>query len=208
MITEKNNFPVLPQSIIDDIKLAVSQANLDRFDYSLEIEELNQYERKLNKNHLGIDLKVQNTDLIEKDLLEVGLTKDDFSRVYLVLAPKSVREWVKENIIPNGISKILVFKYGKTFVPYVDEFRNSAFNLYVHQSPENKIVFWKPKEEFKNLPALSDTYIPFSKIEIEEEYFTNTNQWFQIDVSKIHSLENLDPNETTIILSVDTEWTP
>ena len=51
MITEKNNFPVLPQSIIDDIKLAVSQANLDRFDYSLEIEELNQYERKLNKNH-------------------------------------------------------------------------------------------------------------------------------------------------------------
>jgi hypothetical protein len=204
MTIETTDFPSLPQYIIDDIKAAVHRADLKDFTWSLD--DLSHGEN--SEDHLGIDLIQQNVNVIGMDLGESNIGIADIAKSYNVRPPESVEEWVKANIDPDGIAKILVFKYGKLFNPHVDESRTYAFNCFVQQATDSKTVVWKAKERYAGLPTIPQTYIPYTRIEIEEEQSIPTNQWYRLDVSKIHSMEGIDPNGTMIILSVDPDWHP
>jgi hypothetical protein len=203
------DLPIPPQHIADVvISFLKEQDNLkamsefSRFQsYSgaqKNVEATHNYDKLLNSNNIGMSGEVAEQ-----------LYSETLCTFTVLPAPKIVCDWVKENIPEmyhsNQHIHILDICKGTFFFPHVDMMRVKAYNCFIDTGGTSvKTCFYKPKEEFKNLAVTPRTYIPYDRIDLFDYQIFPKNKWHAIDVTKIHSIENIEPGQRryAITLSV------
>lgn len=114
-----------------------------------------------------------------------------------------IKQWVKSTIDKEVIHISVQSMYGGTTItPHIDEMRSSALNYVVSTGGQSKTCFYKAKKEYEHLTPYPQTVFPFERLELMEEVQIEPYKWHQIDVTKIHSVENIDPTKKRISLSL------
>lgn len=127
-------------------------------------------------------------DLAEFDFLEVS---------------EEIKEWVKYNINLNVAHVSIQAMYGgKTITPHIDEMRSFAYNYIISTGGKTSTCFWAPKKEFSHLKAYAQTVFPYERLDLLEEIKIEQGRWHRLDTRCIHSVENLDPTQKRISLSL------
>jgi hypothetical protein len=119
---------------------------------------------------------------------------------YFLETNKLIKEWAHD-CIPirfNGIN-IQIIKDGNVIIPHVDEVRSIAYN-FQFETGNASTCFYKPKDE--SLIVSPQTYIPYNMIYKVFEVTIEPNKWHTINVSKIHSVENITGTRVGLSLSV------
>jgi hypothetical protein len=112
-----------------------------------------------------------------------------------------VTDWVRNNINDSFMAvHIQNFDRGSLFFPHVDLIRTKALN-YLIESGDADTIFFEPLEEFKNLVPQPSTYIPHNRIREIKKIKIETNRWHQLDVTKIHNVENIKSRRLAITVS-------
>jgi hypothetical protein len=123
--------------------------------------------------------------------------------------PKNFQNWINENIMPNSEARVFFMSRGKFILPHTDVRIGTTYNYIIRKGGDNvKNVFYKVKKEYENLKIYPIAYCPYEKIEIDGELDINENEWYQFDSEKIHSVENIDPTDARIIVTVNDNWFP
>lgn len=128
------------------------------------------------------------TDLAEFDFLEVS---------------ENVRSWV-EQYFPKKVDHVSIQSMygGTTITPHIDEMRTYAFNYVITTGGQAETVFWKPKKEYSHLKSYPQTVFPYDRLEVLDRIVIESKKWHRLDTSTIHSVENLDPLQRRISLSL------
>jgi len=97
---------------------------------------------------------------------------------------------------------------GEFIIPHTDYNRNYAINYIIsNEGPETR--FYKPKQEFSHLEVINGPYYPYENIDLEEVIIIKARQWHCLNVSKIHSIENILEPRISISMSfreLPLEW--
>ena len=113
-----------------------------------------------------------------------------------------ITEWVNKNISPTPVLiSIQVMYGGSTITPHIDEARNYVYN-YVIETADAITNFYKNAKEYEHLTAYPQTIFTYDRIEVTNSVLIEPNRWHYIDVSKIHSVENIQTNKKRISLSL------
>lgn len=116
---------------------------------------------------------------------------------------EELNNWAREHIDKNVVHVSIQAMYGGTTItPHIDEMRTSALNYVVSTGGNSKTCFYKAKKEYEHLIAYPQTIFPFERLELLEEICIQPHRWHRLDVSTIHSVENLDPALKRISLSL------
>lgn len=127
-------------------------------------------------------------ELAEFDFLEVS---------------EEIKIWIKNNIDLNVAHiSIQSMHGGKTITPHVDEMRSFAYNYIIDTGGDTSTCFWKPKKEFEHLKVYAQTVFPYDRLDLLEEIKIEKRRWHRLDTRQIHSVENLNPAEKRISLSL------
>jgi len=77
--------------------------------------------------------------------------------------------------------------------PHIDDAnrRRNGFQLLLKSGGDNvTTTWWEPKDEFKDLPIIDYSCIPYSKINKVDETCLHENSWYWMKFDSIHSVEN------------------
>ena len=124
---------------------------------------------------------------------------------WLVLkAPKTVVDWASQEFSNQYHVAVQVFAGDSYFLPHIDRGRSKVFNFLVDTGGDNvKTCFWKLKPEFSShLVDNSRKGFEYNTIDLVESVVFKPGQWWNIDVSQIHSVEGLDPSRKRISLTL------
>jgi len=119
---------------------------------------------------------------------------------YFLETSKLIKEWAYD-CIPikfSGIN-IQLIKNGSFIIPHVDEVRSTAYNFHFETGGAST-CFFKPKD--MSLTVSPQTYIPHSMIDKVFETIIEPNKWHSLNVSQIHSVENIKGLRVGLSLSV------
>ena len=112
-----------------------------------------------------------------------------------------VTQWVRENITDNfNAVHIQSFENGVCFFPHVDLIRSKALN-YLVLTGDADTVFYEPKKEFAHLKPMPSTFIPHDRISQIKSFKIENDRWHQLDVTKIHNVENIKSKRLAITVS-------
>lgn len=130
--------------------------------------------------------------LITEDLNIEGLAKMN------MFSLEDLTQWAQENIKEefNAIH-IQYFENGKFFFPHIDLLRSKAVN-YLIKTGDAVTAFYKPN----GFTPTANTVIPYDKITLIEEHKIKACCWHEIDVTQIHSIENLKDVRIAVTLSI------
>lgn len=198
------NFPKLPPNIIQEL--------YDWFDLNrpslVPIEGFNHF-KMLPKAHGHVDNEHPLTSELENNLgvptwkaIELyGNTVCSFS---IMPTPATVNRWIADNIPLTGVhASIQEFTNGKFFIPHRDLLRDVAYNYILETGGDAvETCFYKPKPEFKHLDVTARTFIPYDRIDLVDSVIFESGQWHKIDVTNIHSVENIDPTKRRFSLTL------
>lgn len=121
---------------------------------------------------------------------------------YYFLDPSEhVKEWVLTNISKDVTINIQVMTNGIYVPPHIDEVRTSAIN-YLISTGSALTNFYEPKPEFTDLLVTAQTAIPYERLDLKESSKIEKHVWHRLDVRKIHSVENIDPQAKRISLTL------
>jgi len=154
-------------------------------------------------NPLGIVNPKEIKKSLEINNFAVNDMADDWK--YTIDLPVGLEEWVKENVMTNGIPKIFIFGNGIRFYPHIDPRNKIAINFLIQKSGFAKTTFYKVKQEFSDKTIFPTVYLPYEKLEKVAEYEIEKYQWYKFNPEIPHSVEEMDPNEYRIILSIDAD---
>jgi hypothetical protein len=201
---EYTNFPKLPQSIIQEL---YDWFNLHRASL-VPIEGFDQF-RMMPQDHRPVDSEHPLSFEVEKDIgiptrKAVEFYGNEICFFNVMPAPPSVNKWIEDNIPVKGVyASIQEFTNGKFWIPHRDLLRDVAYNYVLETGGDNvKTCFYKPKPEYEHLNVSARTCIPYDRIDLIESTVFEKDQWHKIDVSKIHSVENIDPTKRRFSLSL------
>lgn len=154
-----------------------------------------------NLNDLGIPI-----NNIEKVKTSLELPESKHRTVatpHIIEVTDTIDQWLRENICSEMMyARILVIENGNTFTPHVDKIRKAAYNFVIESGGTAKTARWKPKKEFASMKASPYSYVPYERIDLIEEVHINLRQWHQLDITEIHSVEELDPEKRRIVLTI------
>jgi hypothetical protein len=198
------NFPKLPPNIIQEL--------YDWFDLnrpSLEpIEGFNHF-KMLPKAHGHVDNEHPLTSELENNLgvptwKAVELYGNTVCSFSIMPTPAIVNRWIADNIPLIGVhASIQEFTNGKFFIPHRDLLRDVAYNYILETGGDAvETCFYKPKPEFKHLDVTARTFIPYDRIDLVDSVIFESGQWHKIDVTNIHSVENIDPTKRRFSLTL------
>lgn len=204
MLCEIVDFPKIPTDILNLIIEEFEQKRnmlvpIEGFEYfkmlpsaQNSIDSKNPIEQNL-KNNIGISPS-QAREIFGDKICYFGLMN----------APKLLNQWVFENIkIKNVHCGIQEFELGKCFVPHVDLTRTTAYNYIISAGGcDVKTTFYKPKPQYDNFNITSRTLIPYERIDEIESVICEEHKWYKLDVSQIHSVENLDPTKKRLSITI------
>lgn len=113
----------------------------------------------------------------------------------MTITSEVVLRWLEEHLPMKGIhAGLQEFVNGSFFPPHVDLVRYKAINFPIELGGSNVTTdFWKPKDEYSHLKITPRTAFPYDRIEKIGSYKVELHKWHQLDVTKIHSVENMEP---------------
>jgi hypothetical protein len=191
-------FPLIPKHIVKQVLRLVSAINFQTNDFNLTtddtlLESIKQYAPNFNDKILGVAFNEAQQHF-----------KEPIASFAFIKPPDDLTIWVKENIpIPYKAVNIQVMTGGTHVVPHVDEIRTGGLNYIIRTGgPAVKTAFYKPKlayEEFKVVPQTA-----FLLDTIDEVYseILPANNWHILDVTRIHSVNNIVSSELRIAVTV------
>ena len=154
--------------------------------------------KNLPSEHDGI--KIRNSDP-EIDLGECA----EFS---LIKAGEEIQQWSEEWVDPKCKIGIVFIKNGIYLAPHRDFHRVGAINYWVSLGGDHVTTCWwretisKPINTRKDMLRSFSRQYPYSTLTKIEEHCIENNVWHEINVSEIHSVENLDINQSRWGLSI------
>jgi hypothetical protein len=197
MITYKD-FPSIPEHIIDKVLDIVSGINFQTNDFNLTAEDdlldlIKDFAPNFNDKLLGVAFSEAQQHYKEK-----------IASFAFINPPPELTEWVKENIsIPYKAVNIQVMTGGEFIVPHIDEIRTGGLNYIIQTGGTAvKTKFYKPKSEYKEFKATPQTAFLYNTI---DEVYSETlpiNKWHILDVTQIHSVNDLIPSSLRIAVTV------
>lgn len=201
---EYTNFPKLPQSIIQEL---YDWFNLHRPSL-VPIEGFDHF-KMMPQAHGHVDNEHPLTSELENNIgiptrKAVEFYGNEVCSFSIMPTPPSVNKWIADNIPLKGVhASIQEFTNGKFFIPHRDLLRDVAYNYILETGGDNvKTCFYKPKPEFEHLNVTARTFIPYDRIDLIESTVFEKDQWHKLDVSKIHSVENIDPTTRRFSLTL------
>jgi len=156
----------------------------------------------LDKNPLGFN---QREDILAS-LQHNNLQESDIALFYSYPfpLPTGLEDWVRNNIMSDGIAKVFIMANGNRFLPHTDRDREIvAYNYIITKGGNVKNKFWKPKSEYVNHKIFHTVYLPYERLEQVAEYEVDENSWYRFNPSSIHSVEDI--SNMRILLSIDSE---
>ncbi len=130
--------------------------------------------------------------LVTHDLVIDGLAK----MIMFTLDPLTT--WVTKNI-PKKINAIHVqyFEDGTFFFPHVDLLRSKAIN-YVLATADATTSFYTPN----GFDPVPNSVIEYDKITLAKQFKIEPYRWHELDVTTIHSVEDINGVRIAVTLSV------
>lgn len=197
MIVYKD-FPPVPNHIVEQILTDVSKINFQTNDFNLTaddnlLESIKQFAPVPGDKVLGVAFNEAQQYYTEK-----------IASFAFINPCNDLITWAKENItIPFRAVNIQVMTGGEFVVPHIDEIRSGGLN-YILQTggPNVKTKFYKPKNEYSNLKATPQTAFLYETI---EEIYSETlplNKWHVLDVTQIHSVNDLVASSSRVSISI------
>jgi hypothetical protein len=194
------NLPHIDESIIHDCIYAATNFDLDLYRAKRK-EAINNIERPYYAKEWHIGRISEPFDHIQSEKA---------ASFFIVPAPESLKVWIRENITVNTWTtmNLQLMTGGKFIVPHTDYYRKYGVNYIISKTgPETR--FYNPKPEFSHLEVVGGPYYPYKNLDLEESIIFETRQWHYLNVSKIHSIENiLEPRISISISFVDlpSDW--
>jgi hypothetical protein len=102
-----------------------------------------------------------------------------------------VDHFSQNEFLKNLEWKIQFVKGGSFVAPHKDKATSRTKNiLYLIQTGDDNVTtsWWTPKIEFQEEIIPETRVIPFEKLNLIETYTLEEGKWYQLDVSKIHSV--------------------
>jgi len=201
---EKTNFPKLPQYIIDDI--------INDFERCRQsFIPITEYKRFLMlpglqddvDNEHPLDVNLDNNLGVPSGEAE-WMFGDAVCYFSVMTVSDRVHQWLSENL-PLGkiFASVHEFRGGNIFFPHVDLMRSTAYNYIIDTGGDNvETVFYDPKPEFAHLEITPRTCIPYDRIQKVDSVICQKDEWYRLDVTKIHSVENMDNTKRRLNLSL------
>lgn len=198
---ELPNLPTVPDHFINEI---LAQANT----------QLSTITPAFGFDHFKINPDVQNymeqtfTDKIFEN--NIGVKGVDAIKLYpnnakfaFLTVSKELEEWCQLNITKDSTVNIIYIYSGDFSLPHVDPMRTTAYNYVISTGGDQvRTCYWEPKPEYKDLNVTPLAYVPYDRIDLVEETIFQQDHWYQLNVSKIHSVEGIDRTKRRIILTV------
>lgn len=109
----------------------------------------------------------------------------------MIKADDRITNWVKENVTDklNGVHIQIID--GKYVFPHIDMLRNRVWNYTIDTANANT-CFYEAKPEYSHLELKPRTYVPYERVNEIQRYTIERNRWHELDVGKIHGVENID----------------
>lgn len=197
MITYKD-FPKIPDRLVNQILQLVSTINFQQNDFNLTtndslLELIKNYTPDFNDKILGVAFNQAQQYF-----------KEPIALFAFINAPEELTAWVKENIpIPYKDVNIQVMTGGTHVVPHVDEIRTGGLN-YIIKSGGTDVVttFYKPKLDYKNFKVVPQTALLPDTLDTVRSEILPTNLWHILDVTQIHSVNNLSSLDLRIAVTI------
>lgn len=198
---ELPHLPKVPDHFISEI---LTQAN----------EQLTTITPVFGFDHFKIDPGVQ--EHMEKEFTDkifennIGVRGTEAIKLYpnnakfaFLTVSKELEDWCFTNISTEAIVNIIYIYSGEFSLPHVDPMRTTAYNYIISTGGDNvRTCYWEPKDEYKHLNITPLAYVPYDKINLIDEAVFQQDNWYQLNVSKIHSVEGIDRTKKRIILTV------
>jgi hypothetical protein len=203
------DLPPVPQHLEEQILQIVDKPLANFHDSSEFVEYLEK-----NRNELNISAgqevinAITNVDIdysksLGFPLNEVWKYFKDLAHFDFLEVNDEINNWARSAISPDIAHVSIQAMYGGTTItPHIDEMRVKALNYVISTGGNSKTCFYKPKTEFEHLIAYPQTVFPFDRLELLEEVHIQPHKWHELNVTKIHSVENLDPLLKRISLSL------
>lgn len=197
MITYKD-FPPLPRKLVDQVVTLALSISFQKNDFNLttdyELSELiKDYAPDFRDNILGVAFNKAQEHFNEP-----------IASFAFIRPTDELIAWVKDNIlIPYRAVNIQVMTGGTHVVPHVDEIRTGGLNYIIQTGGSAvKTVFYKPKPIYDGFKVVPQTaLLPDTIDEVYSEVLP-TNTWHILDVTQIHSVNNLDPLDLRIAVTI------
>jgi hypothetical protein len=196
------DFPQIPEELVNHtIRFAEQQFN-----------EINAEDR-INAGNFKLQVDVQPfIDKIYSDEAfknNLGITHNDglkqnpdAARIVFISADDQLQEWCNSNIEENCVVNLLYIHSGTRFLPHIDPLRSRAYNYIIETSEHVRNCFWEPKQEYSDLNITPMTYIDYDRLDLVDEVTFPKYRWYELNVGKIHSVENIDPTTRRIIITI------
>lgn len=180
----------------------------------LEIVNTNNYHLEKNRNELNISAGQEVLDAISSieinyenslgfPLSEAWNHFEELAHFDFLEVNQDLNDWARSNIDKNVAHVSIQAMYGGTAItPHIDEMRTRALNYVISTGGQSKTCFYKPKKQFNHLTIYPQTIFSFDRLDLIEEICIEPYRWHRIDVSTIHSVQNLDPAQKRISLSL------
>jgi hypothetical protein len=192
------NFPTVPDYIVKQILTDVSKINFQTNDFNLTadsdlLESIKQFVPNSEDNVLGVAFNEAQQYYTEK-----------IASFAFINPCNDLIIWAKENIsIPYRGINIQVMTGGEFVVPHIDEIRTGGLNYIIQTGgPDVKTKLYKPKDEYSNLRATPQTAFLYNTIEEIHSETLPLNKWHILDVTQIHSVNDLVPSKSRISISI------
>ena len=203
------DLPPVPKYLEEQILQIVDKplANFHNSDAFVEYLEKNRSDLNISAGEEVINA-ITNVEIDYKNSLGFPLSEvwnyfKDLAHFDFLEVNEELNTWARENIDANIAHVSIQAMYGGTTItPHIDEMRTRAFNYVIQTGGNSKTCFYKPKKEYEHLTAYPQTVFPFDRLELVEEVYIEPYKWHQLNVTKIHSVENLDPSLKRISLSL------
>lgn len=203
------NLPAIPKYIEDQILYIAEnpKANFHNSNDFVNYIENNRKELNISADKEIIDairsVKIDFTKSLGYPLSNTSEYFSNLAQFDFLEVNEEIKKWVKANIDRPVIHISVQCMYGGTTItPHIDEMRSIALNYIVSTGGESKTCFYKAKKEYQHLTPYPQTVFPFDRLELLQEVQIESHRWHHLDVSTIHSVENINPNKKRISLSL------
>lgn len=208
----EDHLPTLPPEIIAELYRLIDNP-IDNHHTS---EEVFNYMANKIATDPGLQLNAVNDKLLEKlkgfyydkeDSLGFPMDTahkhfNDLATFDFLQVSDMITDWVEKNITPKPVLVTAqVMHGGTTITPHIDEARNYVYN-YIIETGGAVTRFYKNAKGYEHLTAYPQTIFTYDRIEEIETINIETHRWHYLNVSKMHSVENIQPGQKRISLSL------
>ena len=135
--------------------------------------------------------------------LEARKMFPDLVKYHFLDASDKIKKWVNDTLPIKAASiNIQTMTSGKSIAPHIDEIRQYALNYLLSSGGDVDLKFYELKGPADEQWVHPQIFIPYDKLEVKETTKVPLNTWHMLPTSKIHSVENFDPTQKRIALTI------